>query len=63
MIDKLDKLAIRFYNWCVITFLVCCGSVLLAVFILLGYDDTKFTEIIDKVRNYVIDLIYGDEKK
>ena len=61
MIDALDKLAIRFYNWCIITFLVCCGSILLAIFVLLGHDDTKFTEIVGKVRNYIIDYFYGND--
>ena len=63
MIDFLDKLAIRFYNWCIITCLVCFVSILLALFVLLGHDDTKFTEIVGKVRCYVIDLVYGDNKK
>jgi hypothetical protein len=60
MINTLDKLAIRFYNWCIITALVCFGSILLAIFILLGFDDTKFTEIIGKVRNYTNDLLNED---
>ena len=58
MIDKLDAIAIRFYNWCIITCLVCCGSILYIMIIFLGYDnDTKFTEIIDKVRDFVMEIL------
>ena len=63
MIDFLDKLAIRFYNWCIITFLVDCGAILLLILVLAGYDDTKYTEIFAKTHKFVMELIFGEGKQ